>query len=353
MPPLAGRRPALRTLLLTAALLSLAVAQPPGEAALRRARHAQPRSFPANFSLGQFLLESGKPAEAIPFLATAVELQPGAVPARHDLAVAYIETGQLPEAQKLIQELPASPAAVHLEAQWLAAAGQPAPAAEKFQQAAEAEPSETYLFDWASHLLNNGASEPALKIFRYAVNLFPKSARLKVAQGVALYARSEFDEAARSVCAGVDLNPADLRPLVFLGSMLDLSPESAALVRVRLRGFAVRYPSHAQAQYLYGLSLAKSDKPASAEPFLRRALTLDARLPEARLELGKLYADTGRAAEAIQEFQAALRLAPELEIAHYRLGQLYRRTGQAALANQHLATYRRLHAKKEAEKKSR
>ena len=164
-------------------------------------------------------------------------------------------------------------------------------------------------------------------------------------------ARGEFEEAARSVCAGVDLNPADLRPLVFLGLMTDLSPESSLLVRQRLEGFAKRFPHHAQAQYYYGLSLTKSETPAAAEPFLRRAQRLDPKLPQARFELGKLFADGGRKVEAIRELQAALLLAPDLAAAHYRLGQLYQRDGQTALASHHLAKYREWKAKQEALRK--
>jgi len=334
-------------------LLPCLWAQPsiPTESTLRRAQQGQPGNFTANLALGQYLLEAGQPAKAIAFLMKAVRLNPLDVTARHDLASAYVEENRLADARNLIEKLPSSPAKIHLEAQWLAASGQIVPAAEMFQKAAEAEPSEKHVFDWGNHLLNQGASEQALKIFHYGVEQFPQSARFKVARGVALYARSEFEEAARSVCAGVDLNPVDLRPLVFLGMMTDLSPESALLVRQRLEGFAKRFPTHAQAQYYYGLSLTKSEKPSAAEPFLLQAQRLDPKLHQARFELGKLHADAGRKVEAIRELKAALLLAPDLEAAHYRLGQLYQRDGQTALANQHLARYRELKARKEAQTK--
>jgi Flp pilus assembly protein TadD len=334
-------------------LLPCLWAQPsiPVESTLRRTQQSQPNNFAANLALGQYLLEAGRPSQAITFLAKAVQLNPEDIPSRHDLASAYIEASRLTDARAWIEKMPTSPAKLHLEAQWLAASGQMVPAAEMFQKAAEAEASEKHVFDWGNHLLNLGATEQALKIFRYGIEHFPKSARFRVAQGVALYARSEFEEAARSVCAGVDINPADLRPLVFLGMMTDLSPDSASLVRLRLEGFATRFPSNPQAQYYYGLSLTKSDKPASAEPFLRRAQRLNPKMPEPRFELGKLYADAGRKVEAIQELKAAIALAPDLEAAHYRLGQILQRDGQTALATHHLAKYRELKAKKESRSK--
>lgn len=317
-----------------------------GEEELRRKQRAQPREFGANLALGQFLLEAGKAGEAAAFLAAAVAARPADTAARSDLAVAYIETGRLGEARKILDGMPRTAAVDHLEGQWLAAAGQPGPAAERYQRAAETEPSERHLFDWGNHLQSHGAVEAALKVFRYAGERFPKSARLKVGEGVALYALREYDAAAGAVCAGVDLNPEDLRPLVFLGLMIELTPESGPLVRARLEGFARRYPRNAQAQYLYGLSLSKTAKAGEGEPFLKRAAALAPRMHEPRLELGKLYADANRTEEAIVELEAALRLAPGVEAAHYRLGQLYQKAGQAELARKHLEEYRRLRAGK-------
>ncbi len=335
-------------------LLPCLWAQPsiPTQANLRRAQQTQPHNFAANLALGQYLLEAGQAAQAITFLTKAVRLNSADIAARHDLASAYVEVNRLADARHLIETLPPSSARIHLEAQWLASSGQIIPAAEMFQKASEAEPSEKHVFDWGNHLLNQNATEPALKIFQYGIEHFPQSARFRVARGVALYARGEFEEAARSVCAGVDLNPADLRPLVFLGLMTDLSPESSLLVKQRLEGFATRFPTHAQAQYYYGLSLTKSETPLAAEPFLRRAQRLDPKLSQARFELGKLFADAGRKVEAIQELKAALLLAPDLEAAHYRLGQLYQRDGQTALASHHFNRHRELKAQKEVPSKA-
>lgn len=334
-----------RGLLLAVFGLAVGWSQSPEET-LRRTQREQPRAFAPNLALGQYLLEAGEAAKAVPFLAAAVAVRPTDEAARYDLAAAYIEAGRLTEAKRLIESMAPSASVNHLQAQWLTASGQPSPAALQFQKAAEAEPTERHLFDWGNHLQNYGAPEPALKIFRYAIERFPSSARLKVGEGVALYTMREYDAAVRAVCAGVDLNPADLRPLVFLGLMIDLTPESAPMVRQRLESFARRYPGSAQAQYLYGLSLTKTTTAAAAEPFLRRAIALAPRLHEPHLELGKLYADTNRTGEAIHELETALRLAPRLEAAHYRLGQLYQRSGQAELARRHLTEYQRLRTQK-------
>jgi len=321
------------------------------ETKLRQAQSAQPTSFDANLSLGQFLLGAGRPAEAVRFLDLARKLKPESVPARHDLFVALVETGKFGEAEALLRELQKeapSASTVHLEARWLAASGKPALAAERFQQAAEAEPTETHLFDWGNHMLAHGAAEPAGKIFAYAVGRFPRSARLKVAQAVSYYAQGNYDHAIRTLREGIALNPKDLRPLVFLGQMIGVSPELERDVQRELERFAALYPEHAQAQYFYGLSLVTLNDQKSGERYLRRAAALDPKMPEAHLELGKLYADSGRAEQAVQELRIAIQLSPGLSAGHYKLGQLYQRSGQTALADQHFAVYRKLRAEQTA-----
>lgn len=331
--------------------MTAAPAQTMVEAKLRQAQSAQPRSFEANLALGQFLLETGRAADALPFLVSARSLNAKDVPARHDLSIAYMEIGKLAEAQALLTELQreaATATVMHLEARWLAASGKPEPAAERFRQAAEAEPSEKHLFDWGNHLLAHGAAEPAGKIFVYAVQRFPQSARLKVAQGVAHYAQGEFDKAVRMLCEGVDLNPHDIRPLAFLGQMIDVSPSLDNQVQRRLESFAKLYPANAQAQYFYGLSLLKQGG-SKAEPYLQRAAALEPTMPEPHLELGKVYADAGRRNEAIRELLRAIRLSPNLDGAHYRLAQLYQRAGRTSLATRHFAEYRKIRAGKSAQ----
>jgi tetratricopeptide (TPR) repeat protein len=319
------------------------------EAKLRREQSAQPKSFSANLGLGQFLLETGRAADAVSFLASARRLKPDDLAARHDLAVAYVETVKLGDAQTLLTELQKdSPGAsvIHLEALWLAASGKPVAAAQRFQQAAEADPSEKHLFDWGNHMLTHGAAGPAGKIFDYAAEKFPRSARIKVAQGVAYYAQGDFDQAVRMLCAGVDLDPQDLRPLVFLGQMIDVSPTLNGEVSKRLGEFAKLYPANAQAQYFYGASLLKQSGGKAAEPWFRRAAALEPGMPEPHLELGKFYADAGRKDEAVRELESAIRLSADPDAAHYKLGQLYQQTGQTALATQHFAAYRKIRAAK-------
>src|SRR5208282_4766444 len=75
---------------------------------------------------------------------------------------------------------------------------------------------------------------------------------------------------------------------------------------------------------------------------LKNSINLDSKLAEAHLQLGNLYSDQGKYAEAVPEYLLALELNPDLADAHYRLGQAYVRTGQKDLAQKQLEIYQKV-----------
>jgi Flp pilus assembly protein TadD len=126
--------------------------------------------------------------------------------------------------------------------------------------------------------------------------------------------------------------------------MIGVAPKRDAEILKELERFATLYPDHAEAQFYYGLSLVALQDKKAAETYFRKAVQLDAAMPQPHVELGKLLADKGSGPEAIQELETAVRLAPDVPAAHYRLAQLYRRTGQKTRADHHFAAYRKLQA---------
>ena len=73
------------------------------------------------------------------------------------------------------------------------------------------------------------------------------------------------------------------------------------------------------------------------ETLLKKSLALDPKLAEAHLQLGNLYSDQNKYAEAIPEYERARELDPDLADVHYRLGQAYVRTGEKDRAQQQFA----------------
>jgi tetratricopeptide (TPR) repeat protein len=264
-------------------------------------------------------------------------------------AAAYLETGEPSRAVEAIRAvLPRRDTAQvrNLLGDALEAAGDKLGAAEEFQRAAHAEPSEENLFDWGNCLLQLRAYEPASRVLVESVKRHPGSARLHVALGIARYSRGQFEEAIRSFGAAADLEPDDPRAYLFLGEMYGVSAELSGEVTRRLARFVQKQPAHALGHFYYAMSLWKGDAaaapPPDVESHLKRAIALDPGLARAHFQLGVLYADARRYADAIPALQEAARLEPSMAQAHYRLGQAYRRTGRADLAQKAMETFERL-----------
>jgi tetratricopeptide (TPR) repeat protein len=233
-----------------------------------------------------------------------------------------------------------------------ARSGQYKEAAIKYHRAAELEPSENNLFDLASFLLQHphyeGFLEQALLFFRYGAQQYPRSAKLKVGLGVSLYTQSQYDEAVRTLCAAVDLNPADPRPYEFLGKVGKSSPSLLPEIRSRLEGFARLYPDNGPAAYYYAMALWQRTPGQAAasletiEALLKKAVGDDPTLYEAHFQLGVLYQDEEKYGDAIAQFNRTLNLRPDYSRAHYHLVLLYNRTHQKQLADEHLALLKQI-----------
>lgn len=78
------------------------------------------------------------------------------------------------------------------------------------------------------------------------------------------------------------------------------------------------------------------------ESLLKKSVDLDPELADGHLQLGNLYFDQAKYAEAIPEYERARHLNPDLADAYYRLGQAYVRTGAKDRAQELLETYQKL-----------
>ena len=324
----------LSKILLAIALSAVAMAQ---ESALREAQRRNPRNAETNRALADFLRQSGRANEAIVHYEAARTAAPADTSIAASLALTYIQSGNLVKAKPLI-------VTPNLEGHYLNALGDFKSAALAFQRAAEADPGEDNLFDLANHLLTHNGFDDSRKVLKWALERHPKSARLLVSLGVTEYSLGSYDEAVRALCAAVDLDPQDPRPLTFLGQMIGVSPALQKELTARLATLAQKYPRNAQAQYYYGLSLSSNGEAERAVEFFARAATLDAKDARPLLELGKIHADRNRLEDAVKSLQAALRRDPNLESAHYRLAQIYQWRKRPDLAAPHLAAYRKLRA---------
>ena len=323
------------------------------EKQFKEAERLEPRSYDPNHNLGEFYIQAGDIASAIPFLKRAQEIAPTAYNNGYDLALAYERIGKLDEARLQLQRLITSHDSAELHSllgeveeksgNYVASAGQ-------YEHAARIEPNEENILNWGSEFLLHQTFEPAVQIFQSGLTRFPQAARLLDGLGIALYGLDRFDEAARTFFRASDLDPSDSLPVTFVGTAYDnFSPPIAAEARSRLQSFLKADANNAAVRYYYAMCLwkinEKEPRPELAEQIeslLKRSLEIDPDYADAHTLLGTLYFREQRYPEAIAEYEQALKTNPKDASVRYHLAQSLRRTGDKARADQELITFERL-----------
>ena len=324
-----------------------------------RAQQLEPKSFDTNRNLGQYYIQVGKIAQAQPFFEEAQRIKPDSYENGYDLAMADLLLGRFLEARQVAQQIlkTHNTGELHnLLGQIDEKDGKFVAAANDFETAAHLDPSEDNLFDWGSEMLLHRTYEPAIDVFHQATIRFPKSPRLYIGLGLALYSRGQYDEAVQALLTAADLDPSDPRCYVFLSKAYDSSPKQADDVLQRFHRYAELRPDDARAQYYYAMSLWKGKRAGDAnvdfqavQSLLQKAISLDDSLAEAHVQLGDLFAGQHQYEKSIPEYVRALELNPNLSDAHYRLGTDYVHIGQKDEAQKEFAVYQKLRAEHLAE----
>jgi tetratricopeptide (TPR) repeat protein len=319
----------------------------------------EPNSYDANHNLGELYVQTGKIAEAQALLERAQQINPNAYDNGFDLAMSDLLLGKLTEARAVVQQLmrQRDTGELHnLLGQIDEREGQFVAAANDYESAAHLDPSEENMFAWGSEMLLHRTYEPAIAIFENAVKRYPRSPRLQIGLGLALYSRGKYDEAVKALIAAADLDPTDPRCYLFLSKAYNSSPLQADDVVERFRRYAEMRPGNALAQYYYAISLWKGKRAgnpgvelSTVESLLRKAIALDDSLAEAHVQLGNLYADQHRYSDSIPQYERALELNPNLSDAHYRLGTDFVHVGNRESAEKEFAVYQKLRAEHLAE----
>lgn len=236
----------------------------------------------------------------------------------------------------------------------------PLAAERDYKCAAELDPSERNYFSWAAELFLHGAAEPAIEVFGKGAGLYPRSSRMLAGLGAALYSSGAANEASRTLCQAIDLEPANPVPYVFLGKMQEASTTPLPCAEERLRRFMRENPSDARADYYYAVALSKAKRGAEKqhedlhsngssseatlppEALLEKAVAIDPKLDAAFLLLGNLRFDRGAFLDAAAAYQQAIAISPSGSEAHYRLSLAYRRLGEESKAKVESETYKAL-----------
>ncbi len=101
-------------------------------------------------------------------------------------------------------------------------------------------------------------------------------------------------------------------------------------------------PRHASARVNLGRLLQQDGRAEQAVAEYRAALAAQPRHPTAAFNLGTALEDLGRRAEAVEAYRRALEADADFADAHFNLARLYERAGKRAAALRHLRAYKLL-----------
>jgi tetratricopeptide (TPR) repeat protein len=329
------------------------------EASLRAALAAAPASFDANARLADFYLKEGRYAEALPLFEAAHRADEENFDNGYGWTLALQGTGNYAQAREHVRALMARRKTADL----LRTAGEldeelgnPVAAVNELEQAVRAEDSEENYFAWGSELLLHRAILQAKDVFGAGADRYPKSARMLTALGAALFASSQYDEAARRLCEAADLNPRLDEPYVFLGKADIASPNPLQCTEEKLADYVKRRPENPLASYYDAMAIwkqsGKSADPKTlelVEGLLNKAVALDPKCSDAYLQLGNLNAARHDNARAIALYGKAIEANPQLAEAHYRLGLAYDRSGDREKAKREFQIHEELDKEQAAE----
>jgi tetratricopeptide (TPR) repeat protein len=208
--------------------------------------------------------------------------------------------------------------------------------------------------------LSSGQTFNAIEAFSGALTLKPDSMLASLKRGDTYRRRGEYAAALRDLGQATILDPSAPRPIELLGDVQaamgqhtaaaveyqkylaidDRAP--AVLYKLALAHYRSGAPDRAveplrrsvalddrsaEAHYLLGLCLRESDR-AQALRALRRALDLNATFAAAREELARVYEDSGRQQDAIDQLEALAALEPGRPERLVNVGLAYARLGR-------------------------
>ncbi|MDE2965222.1 MAG: tetratricopeptide repeat protein [Acidobacteriota bacterium] len=223
-----------------------------------------------------------------------------------------------------------------------------------FEQAMELEPAqESHYLDAVQLLAEHQIWRVLIRIAEKGLARIPRSDRLFRMKGLAETAMLYSEDAVRSYRRALEINPDSAKAnlgLAIAQRTAGSREDAAATFEKGIR----KFPDHGAHYQEYGLMLLKAAETGDdgalkrAVDLLQKSVELDASLPVAHYQLGRLALERDRAGEALPHLETAARLNPDQSRVHYLLARAYRRLGRGEEARSHLKTFRRMKAAEES-----
>lgn len=262
-------------------------------AAYQAAVTADPKNGAAQLGFGQALAAAGKLDEALPHYQTAAQLDPHLASYKLELAADYIHAGKEDQAIPILKEFPEDPGAVEQLGQALMDSGKPEEAVEQFQRAATLAPTPANRLALATAYLKANHPDLAEPILADAFRANPNDYDVVLAIAKIELAKRNYSAAAGGFAKATTLRPdaseawSNLASSAMLGG--EYTQALAALDRVRALGAeqpadfylrAIIYdklhqPKQALANYQQFLSLSKGKYPDQEFLARHRSITLE------------------------------------------------------------------------------
>lgn len=223
-----------------------------------------------------------------------------------------------------------------------------------FEQAMALEPAEeSHYLDAVQLLAEHQIWRVLIRIAEKGVARIPRSDRLLRMKGLAETAMLYSEDAVRSYRRALEINPDSAKANLGLAIAQRTAGSRAEAAATFEKGIR-KFPAHGAHYQEYGLMLLKAGETGDdgalerAVALLRKAVELEASLPVAHYQLGRLALERDRAGEALPHLETAARLNPDQSRVHYLLARAYRRLGRDEEARSHLKTFRRMKAAEES-----
>jgi Flp pilus assembly protein TadD len=295
-----------------------------------------------NAAIGQLFLKNAQPKDASVYLRQASMINPEDVEIRHQLALAYLQSGQTRQVLDLIAE-PKTGDDHYLRGSAYYLDHSFAEADRESNAALALSPDNPRILALRTRLLQRaGQQDAAIEVAQKAASLAPDWDEPYYLAGVSLYFVGRFPEAAKNLARAVELNPSSARAL-FMEAVTFVSQGKSGEAEQGLRRAIALQPENARFHCQLGILLARQNQNAKAEASFRKAIELAPNYALSHYELGKLLVQSNRLPAAAEELSQAVKYEPNLSAAYYQLSRVYARLGDHEKSKSVMAEFERLH----------
>jgi tetratricopeptide (TPR) repeat protein len=292
---------------------------------------------------GRLHLARRETNQAIQDFQAVVRSEPRLALARHQLALAQLQAGNVQQAKAELTEAttiaPNFTEAIMLLARINLQSGAVAPAIDDLQKLIVRQPAATgaYALLSGAYLAQRDPAR-AIEVARKLATMVPKDARGPYLIGVGLLAQGKRAEARREFEAALTLSPGYFDPLVQLVA-LDFADKRSAAAVTRIQTQIAAIPPSAPHQSLLAEVYQTRGEAKPAEAAFLKAIELSPTWAEPYIRLGSLYASSGQYDQALAKLKDAAKADPQNQATRMVMGVLYEQKGDIPKARE---TYEQL-----------